>query len=235
MKRRAIKKRIFALLEQSSWEEVASGLAEFESQDIIHSLFSALCSTNELCKWHAVSAFGIVVPNIVETDIESARIIMRRFLWSLNDESGGIGWGAPEAMGEVMACSQVLFNEYSQLLVSYLREDGPELFQDGNYLELPALQQGVLWSVGRLLVTQKKSMLALGIVAELPKYLISEDPIVRALAAWCLGKCGASQHLEFLEKLANEQFSFNLYWENKLEETSVGLLATGAIHEISKI
>lgn len=25
--------------------------------------------------------------------MDSARIVMRRLMWSLNDESGGIGWG----------------------------------------------------------------------------------------------------------------------------------------------
>lgn len=233
MKRRTIKKQVFFLLDNTIWGEIESELAQFAPQDIIHPLFSALCSSNELCKWHAVSAFGVVVPKMVETDVESARIIMRRFLWSLNDESGGIGWGVPEAMGEVMARSELLFYEYGHLLLSYMREDGPELFQDGNYLELPALQQGVLWSVGRLLAKRKEAMLGQGVVADLQKYLFSEDRIVRAIAAWCLGKCGSVKDLDHIEKLTNDQFSFNFYWENKLEETSVALLAEQAIKEIS--
>ena len=213
MKRRILKKRILSLLENRYWEEIEPEIAQYEAQEIIHPLFTALCSSNEHCKWHAVSAFGVVVPKMVEADTESARIIMRRFLWSLNDESGGIGWGVPEAMGEVMARSELLFNEYGQIFLSYMREDGPELFQDGNYLELPALQQGVLWSVGRLLGERKAAMLALGVVADLPKYLLSKDRIVRALAAWCLGKCGSNQYIEYIEALTSDPFSFNFYWE----------------------
>jgi hypothetical protein len=234
MNRRIIKKSIFYLLGKTSWREVEVGVAKFSPPDVIHPLFSALCSSNELCRWHAVSAFGVVVQKMAETDVESARIVMRRFLWSLNDESGGIGWGVPEAMGEVMARSEVLFNEYGQLLVSYMREDGPELFQDGNYLELPALQQGLLWSVGRLLETRKQLMLALGVAADLQKYLFSEDRIVRAMAAWCLGKCGSVQDIVHIEKLTDDQFVFNFYRDNKLEETSVTLLASQAIKEISR-
>jgi len=56
--------------------------------------------------------------------MESARVIMRRLMWSLNDESGGIGWGAPEAMGEIMARHEQLTKEYSAILGSYIREDG---------------------------------------------------------------------------------------------------------------
>ncbi len=232
MNRRTIKKQIFFLLENKTWGEIEAGLEQFKHQDIIHSLFSALCSSNELCKWHAVSAFGEVVKKMVEADVESARIVMRRFLWSLNDESGGIGWGVPEAMGEVMARSDTLFKEYGQLLISYMREDGPELYQDGNYLELPAIQHGVLWSVGRLLAIKKESMLAFGIVADLQKYLYSEDRIVRAIAAWCLGKCGSVQDLEHIKKLTSDQFLFNFYWKNKLEQTSVALMAKQAMQEI---
>ena len=62
---------------------------------------------------------GQVVSNLADTDMESARVIMRRLIWNLNDESGGIGWGSPEAMGDIMACHERLAGEYHRLLVSY--------------------------------------------------------------------------------------------------------------------
>ena len=46
---------------------------------------------------------GAVVANLAEKDMESARVVMRRLMWSLNDESGDIGWSRPEAMGEIIA------------------------------------------------------------------------------------------------------------------------------------
>jgi len=36
-------------------------------------------------------------------------------MWSLNDESGGIGWGAPEAMGAIMARHTGLADEYANI------------------------------------------------------------------------------------------------------------------------
>ena len=45
---------------------------------------------------------GVVVAGLAEHDMESARVVMRRLMWNLNDESGGIGWSSPEAMGEIM-------------------------------------------------------------------------------------------------------------------------------------
>ena len=68
---------------------------------------------------------------------------MRRLMWNLNDESGGIGWRArPEAMGEIVARSERLADEYGHILISYLDPDG-------NYLEHPLLQRGLLWGIGR--------------------------------------------------------------------------------------
>ena len=100
---------------------------------------------------------------------------MRRFLWSLNDESGGIGWGAPESMAEIMCLHEGLRAEYLHMLLSYLREDGPEPFQDGNQLELPQLQQGVLWGVGRLSQKYPDLLRGEGVIPDLFPYLDSGD------------------------------------------------------------
>ena len=54
---------------------------------------------------------GAVVAHLAEKDMESARVVMRRLMCSLNDESGGIGWGAPEAMGEIIASHEGLASE----------------------------------------------------------------------------------------------------------------------------
>ena len=58
---------------------------------------------DELIRWRAVSAMGIVTAALADARMDAARVIMRRMMWQLNDESGGIGWGIPEAMGEIMA------------------------------------------------------------------------------------------------------------------------------------
>jgi len=49
------------------------------------------------------------------------------------------------------------------MLVSYMREDGPEAFQDGNFIELPMLQRGLLWGIGRLIPRYRQTLAAMGI------------------------------------------------------------------------
>lgn len=234
MRRRELKKVILHLLEHSTWPEIAQKLLEFDEKECVHHLFSGLCHTNELCKWHAVSGFGVVVSSLAEKDIESARVVMRRLLWSLNDESGGIGWGAPEAMAEIMARQRQLFDEYCHMLLSYMHEDGPEPFQDGNFIELPALQRGVLWGVARLLAVRRPDMVERKIAPDLHKYLFSEDPVVQTLAAWCLGICGGKEDIVLLEKLDASPVVFNFYWDFTLRKVKISSLVRPALAGLQK-
>ena len=103
----------------------------------VNHLIAWLCSPHESVKARAAKALGLLTARMADEEPESARTIMRRLIWSLNDESGGIGWGAPEAMGEIMAAHERLAEEYHRILVSYIDETG-------NPLENPLLERGVL-------------------------------------------------------------------------------------------
>ena len=106
-------------------------------------LFSFLCSTDKGLKENTVTAMGEVVSKIAEDDIEFARTVMRRLMLSLTEESGGIGWGAPEAMGEIMARSEKLAEEYYKILISYT-------LGGGNELDFDDLQKDVIAGLKRL-------------------------------------------------------------------------------------
>ena len=68
---------------------------------------------------------------------------MRRLMLSVTEESGGIGWNTPEAMGEIMARSENLAHEYHKMLISYT-EGG------GNELDFEGLQKSVIAGLKRL-------------------------------------------------------------------------------------
>ncbi|MDO8946131.1 MAG: HEAT repeat domain-containing protein [Desulfocapsaceae bacterium] len=187
MSSRRIKQEVLALLALTDLDRISTEMRQYAEKDLVNPLFSALSRPEELVRWHAVSIFGQVVPHLADQDMEAARIVMRRFLWSLNDESGGIGWGAPEAMAEIMLHHHRLAEEYLHMLLSYLHPDGPLEHQDGNFLELPALQRGLLWGIGRLASRLAPKLISLGVVADLLPYLQSEDGGVRGLSVWSLG------------------------------------------------
>lgn len=224
MKRQQIKKDIFMLLAQSEPALLPEKLLEYRHISVINTLFMALCDTNERVRWHAVSCFGDIVSTMAKEDTEAARVIMRRFLWTLNDESGGIGWGAPEAMAQIMCRSTVLRNEYVHMLISYIQEDGEELYQDGNYLELPLLQRGLLWGIGTLCYSFPQDMKKRGVQADIIKYLYSEDATVCRLALWVLVGLGAKYSKEFVLPFYEEDVSLTIFKDHTFKEVQMNAI-----------
>lgn len=175
---RVLKTRAFALLTSDDWPGTLEELLRLPRNQVVNPLISFLLHKNELVRWRAVIAIGAVVAALANEDTERARIIMRRFMWTLNDESGGIGWGAPESMAEIMVRNENLAKEYAPVLVSYLNPDG-------NYLEYEPLQRGLLWGLVRL--AQVRPELVSGAAPFVEAYLDSGDSTVRGLASLAAG------------------------------------------------
>ena len=232
MSSRAIKKQVLDLLAGGNLVASRRALAGLPAGEVVHALFSAICRENPVVRWHAVTCMGDAVARIAEGDLEAARIILRRFLWSLNDESGGIGWGAPEAMAECLCRDERLAGEYAHMLVSYMREDGEELCQDGNFIEHPLLQRGVVWGVGRLAGCRRALLQQLGAGRDLGGYLEAEDPELRGLAALAAGRLREATLRPLLQGLRTDTAPLNWYDEGALHQTTVGALVRDALEEL---
>jgi len=215
---RALKRQVRRILEEESLEYALETLCRLPARQVVNPLISFFCSTDEMLKWRAVSAMGVVVAALFEQAPESARVVMRRLMWSLNDESGGIGWGAPEAMAEIMVRSPVLADEFSCLIVSYLDPDG-------NYLEHEILQRGALWAAARL--AHERPQLMAPAAAFLPPCLRSGDPFHRGLGAWGAAALGDARLKSLLEALADDTAELQIYMNGRLEGFTVGRLACG--------
>ena len=234
MSRRELKKMLLELLQERDLPEIFQVISEYQEHLLLNPLFIALCHQDERVRFHAVRCFGRIVPAMADKDPEAARVVMRRFLWSLNDESGGIGWGAPEAMAEIMCHSESLRQEYLHMLISYMREDGDELFQDGNFIELPMLQRGVLRGIGRLAQCHRSEMLVRNIAGDVAAYLQSSDQEVVGLAIWCLGMLGTVADSAKILPLVGNEKEISLYIDDVLKKTTVGQLAENALQLIGK-
>ena len=232
MSSRAIKKQVLDLLAGGNLVASRRALAGLPAGEVVHALFSAICRENPVVRWHAVTCMGDAVARIAADDLEAARIILRRFLWSLNDESGGIGWGAPEAMAECLCRDERLAGEYAHMLVSYMREDGEELCQDGNFIEHPLLQRGVVWGVGRLAGCRRELLQQLGAGRDLGGYLEAEDPELRGLAALAAGRLREATLRPLLQGLRADTAPLSWYDEGAVHQTTVGALVRDALEEL---
>jgi hypothetical protein len=221
---RALKQRVLELLRSDDLALGLEKLCQLPARQVINPLFSFLYSNDPEIKWAAVTAMGAVTAKLADNDMEAARVIIRRLIWNLNDESGGIGWGSPEAMGEILAKQKGLAGEYANILISYAREHG-------NYLENENLQHGLLWGIGRLSQAQPKT--AMEAVPHLIPYLKSRDATVRGLAVWTLGLLGVEEARRDLESLKTDESEIQIFIEGCLVKRRVRDLATDALKAMS--
>ena len=234
MSTRKIKHRVLDLLTGQDLAGILRELQQMPPKDVVNALFSAICREDPVIRWQAISCMGHAVACLAVEDMEEARIVMRRLLWSLNDESGGIGWGAPETMAEIMCRHERLAEEYVHMLVSYMREDGEEICQDDNYIEHPVLQRGLLWGIARLSQCRPDLLLAKGAAADILPYLNAQDTETRGLAVLAIQFLRIAAARPRLCRMINETTPMRLYQNETFLETSVGRLAQSALEALNE-
>lgn len=220
---RKLKKKLLGLLESVDFEAGLEEIGQLPARQAVNPLFSFFYNSNELIRWRAIAGMGVVVSRLAEQDIESARVMMRRLMWNLNDESGGIGWGSPEAMGEIMARHDRLAREYSKILVSYVD-------RNGNFIEHDILQRGVLWGLGRL--SHVRPWLVKHAVPLLLPYMSSEDAIHRGLAVWTAGAFNTELAKPLIQHLASDNTEITIFIDTQIVHRTVAQLATEALAKI---
>ena len=98
-------------------------------------------------RWTATVALGRILGEVArERGPEPVRGVIRRLLWLMNDESGGIAWHGPETVAVVLRHAPALLPEYGRIVGSFVDEEpfgpgtcwaiatlapeAPELFDD---------------------------------------------------------------------------------------------------------
>jgi HEAT repeat protein len=158
-------------------------------------LSSLMFDADELVRWRAIETLGWVAADMAQTDLESVRDIIRRLLWSMNDESGNLVWNAPEAIGEVLFNVPQLIEEYAAILPSFLREE--------------PFERGTHWAIARVAAKRPDQFGAA--VHEFTASLQSADPYCRGLAALALASIGAGDALASAAHLTTDDSPLTLY------------------------
>ena len=216
---RELKREVLSLLTLESYPSSMKAIGGLPLRRVVNPLFSFLYHTNPMIRWRAVSAMGEVVSRLADQEMESARVVMRRFMWNLNDESGGIGWGSPESMGEITSRHERLANEYGRLLESYIREDG-------NYLEHPDLQAGALWGLSRL--AHARPALVQTAAPHLNPFLSSDISTLRGLGVWAAQALKHPSLLPAIDRLTHDATPIRIYLDGEFLDTTIRQLAVKA-------
>lgn len=226
---RDAKKRLMELLESPAWQESLPAIASGGFANI-GALKSFLTREPELMH-RAALAIGLAVEDVEREDPEAAKDVIRRFMWSMNEESGNIGWGVPDAFAECLAASQSLAETYYRILVSYIIDLG----HDDNYCDNDQLRRSCYWGVGRLAETRPR--LAGYARPWLLKGLADRDAVCRGLAAWALGKLRPTlMDAPGLRRLADsgDDTLCEVFEERKMRSATVSGLAAEALAKTEK-
>lgn len=176
---------------------------------VVAILLQSLYDPRELLHWRALEGLG----HVAHGHPPQVQKVINRLLWLLNEDSGSFGWGAAAALGEIARHEFPLVAEIIPMFCGFL--EGP--FSRGP----------MLWGIGRLAEVHPESL------AEVRPFLLpcleDDDPQVRALSAWALGRLKAEEARSGLKKLLTDAHPLELYDRGELHRTTVAELAREAL------
>ena len=201
------KQKVITLLQEKKFNELAELVVK--KRGLLQYLQRLLYNRGDLICWRAIEGYGWVADKLAGEDPEFVRDMLRRQMWSANDESGGIGWSAPEVMGEIIYHRPQMFEEFASIVISFFDEI--------------MLRQGVVWAAGRM--AQASPELVHEAVSELSVLLDDPDPVLRGYTLRFLKIIGERIEPAKLQRLAGDNSIVTVYEDGELKETTVGSMA----------
>ncbi len=202
------REEVIALLEKRDYEGIAAMIQSKKSN--LRYLNRLLYDPDKLIRWRAIEAMGVLADRMAAEDQEAVRVILRNLLWTINDESGGIGWSAPECIGEIIYRRPEMFGEFASIVLSYTDEE--------------MLRRGVLWAAGR--IAQARPELVREDMNHLLTFLDDSDPVVKGYTLRLMYIMGEGLDIGKYGPLLTDQSFVPLYENGELRETTVADLAS---------
>lgn len=225
----SIRRRVRAVLEGSgenlALDQARERLAGLPPAAVVRALLAGLSAPRALARWRAVGLLGLLVAESTNRDPEAGREVLRRLMWTLNDESGAMGWGAAEAFGEILHHSPLLAGEFANILVSHVSPCAKQL-------DHPDLLAGAVWGLGRLAQSQPELARACGAPEAVVQLLAHPDPGVAGAAAWALGWLGGEGAAEALRHCLEDRRGLGFLDDQSLLPTTVGHLAQKSLDRL---
>jgi HEAT repeat protein len=201
-----------------AWNPEAIQAEAIHQKRTLSLLLALSYDQDPLVSWRAVEAYGLAAAPVAISDVEFVRNQLRRLVWLISDESGGIGWRVPELIGEVLLHCHAVFGEYIPILVSLLDMEAQDMVR---------FRAGYLWAIGR--VAQAIGGQIQGSISYVLPCLHDRAPQIRGLAAWSIGKIAPEAAIDQLTKMLDDEQTFYFYKHQELRMTTVAELARHAL------
>ena len=215
----SMKREVRKLLNQRQLEAIAELAAR--KRRVLGSLLSLTFDADPQIGWRAVEGMGVAAARIADADPGPVREHLRRLVWLLNEESGGICWRAPEAIAEIICQRPALFANYVPIVIHLLLEMAEE--------DLRHFRPGILWAIGRL--GENGETYVPEVLPAIVAALDHADSQVRGMSVWCLDRLGRTELLAGRSDLLGDDGPVDLYEDGVLTRTSVGQLSQRAFCE----
>ncbi len=222
----SLKDDIKSLLENKDFDGVVELAAR--ERGVLKYLRSLLYSEDDLLHWRAAEAFGRIAEHPDIMSREKVNTTITRLLVSLEDRSGGTGWGSMEAIGAIVAARPDEFGKAIPKMFSYI--------WDGR------IRKGLLWSARR--IGQKRPDLLKDKIFHIVGLLRNPSNTTRGHAAWALGVIGDTDVRileglvvdvkEALEGLLNDESRIRVYDNGELQERTISQIAKEALAALKK-
>jgi hypothetical protein len=215
---KSIKQQVKDLLEQRDEGRLLE-LCE-KDREFWKALRFNLYAIDERIRWAAIETVAKFMQRWWQVGKkEKVREYIRNLFWSITDESGGIGWSAPQTIAEIIANIPELIDPYGSMMLAHTLD------------EPPLIKAGLL-GMGRL------GRLAAEAVHFFQDKILSvfqsDDAETLCLAAWAMGEVGFKAALPFLEKLLERKEPVRIYIKGDFYEKTLGEWAMEAINKIKK-
>lgn len=161
-----LKQTLANALEANDYETVRT--LALQSRNVFSVLVRLSYDKTTIVGWRAIRAIGYVSSLYVKNNYDFLRDAIRKLLWSLSDESGGIGWSAPEILGEIVSADPGKMSDVIPLIA--------EIFA----IEERVFRPGVLYALKRISEALPESIVPFKNVVM--RGLAEHDPLSRIYA-----------------------------------------------------
>jgi hypothetical protein len=212
-----MKDKVKGLLKLQAYGQVADMAGQ--DKGIIRCLISLSYDKQDVISWRAIEAIGVISRTYAKGMMDILRDTVRRLLWSMGEESGGIGWSAAEMLGEIVTGDPDAFNDIIPIIWSFKEE---EMFR-----------AGIVWAMGRIAMIRPE--LVEFIIPDLPEMLEDGNPAVRGYTVLLMGLLHdaliAGKVRQQVSKLLGDSSPVPVYYEGELVTRTVGDIAGEVLHK----
>jgi hypothetical protein len=208
-----MKKNKDTLYERLNSNDIATVVSMvMKSKGSLSSLVRIAYDKESLAGCRAIKAVGLIAIELVKNDYEFLRETIRKLRWSLSDESGGIGWSAPELIGEIVCADPRRFADIVPLIA------------DVYTIEEDVFRPGVLYAFSR--IAESAPDLVAPFSDIINAALNDKNALVRFYALEMIGKLksmsGLSIATDVIEKLKHDNSEVWVYHGDAFVNVVVG-------------